>query len=119
MIGDALGLAMFSFPGIHQGINLAFALLEVVRLGLTPETASSAAYIAVQLIGAGVIGGLVVPRLVGCRGRVAPALSSVAVARVYGRGGWVGGVAVYRNAGAKRWRLARRLGGIPSLPIRG
>lgn len=43
MIGDALGLAMFSFPGIHQGINLAFALLEVVRLGLTPETASSAA----------------------------------------------------------------------------
>lgn len=43
MIGDALGLAMFSFPGIHQGIHLAFALLEVVRLGLTPETASSAA----------------------------------------------------------------------------
>ena len=108
MIGDALGLAIFSFPVIQQGINLAFALLEVVRLGLTPETASSAAYIAVQLIGAGVIGG-----------RVVPALSAVAVARVYDRGGWVGGVAVYRNAGAKRWRLARRLGGIPSLPIRG
>ena len=43
MIGDALGLAMFSFPGIQQGINLAFALLEVVRLGLTPSLASSAA----------------------------------------------------------------------------
>ena len=39
-------------------------MLELVRLGLTPETASSAVYIAIQLIGAGVIEGLVVPGLV-------------------------------------------------------
>ena len=64
VIFDVIALALFSPPGIHQGANLAFAVWEVARLGLTAESASSTAYIAVQLIGAGVIGGLVVPRLV-------------------------------------------------------
>ena len=58
MVYDGVGLAIFSFPGLHQGGNLSFRLPELFRSGLTSETAI---YMAIQLFGVGVIVGMGIP----------------------------------------------------------